>query len=151
MSRIISATRCIVTSGFAAAALSAAPISASATTLERLQQAALGVEGYYQTVDRCYYADAIAPVMDKVDAFHQQQYGNLWLTIRERVAPTFEMSVNHERTFFPDTSPPGDAHICRNVSLNISFVLAGAMSIVGPNPEVLAEMSRLADGKGQVR
>jgi len=130
-------------------ALSATPAPASATTLQRLQQAALGVEGYYQTVDRCYYADAIAPVMDKVDALHLQQSGDLWLTMREGVAPTFEMSVNHERTFFPNQSPPGDAHICRNVAIYTGAVLVSAMSITGPNPELMAEMCHLAGGQGR--
>lgn len=128
----------------------AATDGASARNMEMLQQLASGVEGYYQSRDRCYYHPSIDPVIEKADAFLGQQYGNIWETMRERVAPGVQGAVNMRRTFEPD-APPGDQALCQIVSIFVAYVLASSLSLTGPVPEVLEEMSRLSGGDGRVK
>ena len=147
--RWVTSVACLATAVIAS--VLAATNGASARNMEMLQQLASGVEGYYQSRDRCYYHPSIDPVIEEADAILGEQYGHLWETTKEQVALGLQGALHMRRTFEPGTTPPGDQALCQTVSIFVGYVLVASLSITGPVPEVIEEMTRLSNGDGRVK
>ena len=132
------------------AALLACPSAASARDLNSIAQPAFGVEGYYQTKDRCFYADGVDAIIAKVDHYMELQHGSRWQAMRERVAPQIDMSVNQRRIIDGSAAASADQMLCDAVAVHIAFVLTLGALMVGPDAPGIEDLNRLSGGTGRV-
>lgn len=149
--RATAGPRQIATALVAAALLAGGAPSALARDPNAVAQPAYGVEGYYQTRDRCFYAEGVEAVVAKVDAYMELQHGYRWPAMRERVAPQIAMSVNQRRIIQGNAVPSADQMLCDAVAVHVAFVLALGAMMAGPDAPGLKDIDRLGSGTGRVK
>lgn len=130
--------------------LTAVPAPALARDINSIAQPAYGVEGYYQTKDRCFYTEGVDAIVAKVDHYMELQHGSRWQAMRERVAPQISMSVNQRRIIDGSAAPSTEQMLCDAVAVHVAFVLTLGAIIVGPDAPGVQDLNRLGTGTGRV-
>lgn len=126
---------------------------ASAADLRTLQQAAGAVEAYEQSKDACYYANGVGEIVQRVNAHFERQNGFIWRGLREEAAPMISMGVNTDRIIGQGREPAkADAQrLCDVVAINVGYLLAIGLMIVGPTAQGMEDLDRLGGGHGRVK
>lgn len=124
---------------------------ALAQGINSIAQPAFGVEGYYQTKERCYYANGVDVMVAKVDRYMEMQHGYRWQATREKVAPQLAMAVNMRRITEHGDGTSTDQMMCDAVAIYVSFVLTVGILIAGPDAPGAEDIDRLASGHGRVK
>ncbi|MDQ0350188.1 hypothetical protein [Ancylobacter vacuolatus] len=126
---------------------------ASAADLRTLQQAAGAVEAYEQSKDTCYYAPGVGEIVQRVNVHFERQNGFIWRGLREEAAPMIGMGVNMDRIIEQGREPAkADAQrLCDVVAINVGYLLAIGLMIVGPTAPGIEDLDCLSGGHGRVK
>lgn len=137
----------------AAALLGPSMLPTSAADLRSLQQAAAAVEGYEQSKATCYYAPGVGEIVQRVNAHFERQNGFIWRGLREEAAPMVGMSVNMDRIIGQGREPAkaDEQRLCDVVAVNVGYLLAIGLMIVGPTAPGMEDLDRLSGGHGRVK
>lgn len=137
----------------AGALLGLSTLPASAVDLRSLQQAAGAVEAYEQSKHTCYYAPGVGEIVQLVNAHFERQNGFIWRSLREEAAPMIGMGVNTDRVIGQGREPAkADAQrLCDVVAINVGYLLAIGLMIVGPTSPGMEDLDRLSSGHGRVK
>ena len=107
-----------------------------AQTMEGLEDAALSIAAYESSKDTCYYEPIVGQALAKIDAYYDSQASFVWTAAKERGERNLGIAGNVMMML-------GGKSKCQTDGLSVWHGLASAIAIVGPTPELMAELARL--------